>query len=73
MRSGVGSFIQVGVEIEGEYLDSSMRNNSELWTEDSIAIESDVRDVWLGDNTLSVMYSSQECLAWERVERAAAG
>lgn len=51
MRSGVGSFLQVGVELESEYLDCSMRNNTEIWTEDSIAINSDVRDVYLSENT----------------------
>lgn len=54
LRSGVGSFVQVGVEIESEYLDASLRNNSGLWTEDSIAICSDVRDVHLGDTTPQV-------------------
>lgn len=27
LRSGVGSFVQVGVELESEYLDASLRNN----------------------------------------------
>lgn len=54
LRAGVGSFIQVGVELESEYLDASLRNNPQLWTEDSIAISSDVRDVYLGDNTPEV-------------------
>lgn len=51
LRSGVGSFVQVGVELESEYLDCSMRNNTDIWTEESIAIHSDVRDVYLGENT----------------------
>jgi DNA (cytosine-5)-methyltransferase 1 len=51
LRAGVGSFVQVGVELESEYLDASLRNNRDLWTEDSIAICSDIRDVHLGDNT----------------------
>lgn len=54
LRAGVGTFIQVGVELESEYLDASLRNNSQLWTEDSIAISSDVRDVYLGDNSPEV-------------------
>lgn len=48
LRAGVGSFVQIGVELEGQYLDASLRNNSMLWTDDSIAICSDVRDVRLG-------------------------
>lgn len=54
LRAGVGSFIQVGVEIESEYLDASLRNNPQIWTEDSIAISSDVRDVYLGENSPEV-------------------
>lgn len=42
-RQGVNSFIQVGIELESDYLDSSLRNNSELWTDDSVAICSDIR------------------------------
>lgn len=45
LRSGVGSFVQVGVELESQYLDSSLRNNPMLWTDQSIAICSDIRDV----------------------------
>ncbi|WP_256213807.1 DNA cytosine methyltransferase [Pseudomonas sp. NBRC 111132] len=51
VKSGVDSFVQVGVEMESDYLDCSMRNNSCLWTDDSIAIHSDVRDVYLSENT----------------------
>lgn len=45
MAAGVAAFIQVGVEIEGDYLDVALRNSPELWSEHSIAINSDVRDV----------------------------
>lgn len=51
VKSGVGSFVQVGVEMESDYLDCSIRNNVDIWTEDSIAIHSDVRDVYLSENT----------------------
>lgn len=47
LRAGVGSFVQVGVELEAEYLNASLRNNPDLWQEDSIAICSDIRDVSL--------------------------
>ncbi|KSQ21597.1 DNA cytosine methyltransferase [Pseudomonas aeruginosa] len=50
MAMGVASFIQVGVEMEQSYLDASLRNNPELWTKDSIAICSDIREVGLRDN-----------------------
>ena len=49
-RAGIKSFIQVGVEIEPEYLDSSLDNNPELWNEKSVAICSDVREVNWGHN-----------------------
>ncbi|WP_095158155.1 DNA cytosine methyltransferase [Pseudomonas sp. Irchel 3E13] len=47
LAAGVASFIQVGVELESAYLDASLANNPELWTEDSIAINSDIRDLAL--------------------------
>lgn len=48
MVAGVAAFIQVGVEMESEYLDSSLRNNPDLWQSDSIAINSDIQDLCLG-------------------------
>lgn len=44
-RSKLASYIKIGVEQDGEYLDSSLRNNPELWRDDSIAINADIRDV----------------------------
>jgi DNA (cytosine-5)-methyltransferase 1 len=48
LRSGVGSFVQIGIELEGQYIDTSLRNNPMLWTDESIAICSDVRAVRRG-------------------------
>lgn len=45
MAAGLAAFIQVGVEAVSEYIDSSLRNNPELWSDESIVINSDVRDV----------------------------
>ncbi|WP_225776454.1 DNA cytosine methyltransferase [Pseudomonas sp. Marseille-Q5115] len=45
MQKGVPSFTQVAVEIESNYLDASLRNNRDLWRDESVAICSDVRDV----------------------------
>ncbi|APC19406.1 DNA cytosine methyltransferase (plasmid) [Pseudomonas frederiksbergensis] len=50
LRAGVGSFVQVGVELEAEYLNASLRNNPDLWQADSIAICSDIRYVSLEGN-----------------------
>ncbi|MFL1449284.1 DNA cytosine methyltransferase [Pseudomonas tritici] len=44
-RSKVASFVKVAVELEGDYIDSSLRNNPELFNEESIVINGDIRDV----------------------------
>lgn len=44
-RAGVDSFVQVGAEMSDRYLESSRRNNPELWGPNSIAFVGDVRDV----------------------------
>lgn len=46
-NAGVKSTVAVAVEIEAQYLDSSLRNNPELWSEDSCVIESPVEAVSL--------------------------
>lgn len=43
--SGVNSHVTVAVEIEAKYLDASLRNNPELWSEQSCVIESPVQAV----------------------------
>lgn len=50
VRSGISSFVQVGVEIEPVYLDASLRNNPELWAEESLAVCSDIRELDWGNN-----------------------
>lgn len=49
-QAGIHSRLAVAVELEAAYLDSSLRNNPELWDEDSVAIESPVQAVALGRN-----------------------
>ena len=44
-RAGVESFVQVGSEMSERYLESSRRNNPELWKPASIALQGDIRDV----------------------------
>lgn len=44
-RSGLSSFVKVAVERESTYLDVSLRNNPELWTDESVAVCSDIRDM----------------------------
>jgi DNA (cytosine-5)-methyltransferase 1 len=50
LAAGVASFIQLGVEIDSNYLDAAIRNNPELWGPESIAMHSDVRDVCVGED-----------------------
>lgn len=45
LAAGVASVIQLGVEMESEYLEASLRNNPELWGEESVAACSDIRDL----------------------------
>lgn len=44
-RAGVSSFVQVAIEIERKYLDISLKQNPELFTEESILIEAPIQDV----------------------------
>lgn len=44
-RQKLSSYVKVAVEIDGDYLDSSLRNNSMLFRDDSTVINSDIRDV----------------------------
>ena len=44
-KAGVSSFVQVAVELEEKYLDSSMINNSELFTEETIFVNSPLQDL----------------------------
>lgn len=43
--SKLASYVKIGVELDGDYIDSSLANNPELWREDSIVINGDIRDV----------------------------
>lgn len=44
-RSKLASYIKVAVELEGDYIDSSLRNNPELFRDDTIVINGDVREI----------------------------
>ncbi len=70
--AGVASFIQVGVELDSNYLDASLRNNPELWTEDSIAINTDIRDLTLAGDVpqLDVLTAGIPCTGASRSGRA---
>lgn len=45
LKAGIKSHVAVAVEIEAKYLDSSLRNNPELWVEESCIIESPIEAV----------------------------
>lgn len=72
LRAGVKSFVQVGVELEPEYLDSSLRNNTMLWREDSVAICSDIREVNWGHNPpqCDLLVGGIPCVAASRAGRS---
>lgn len=42
---GLQSYVKIAVEMSKVYLSASLRNNPELWGPDSIAIQSDIRDL----------------------------
>lgn len=44
-KAGVGSYVQVAIEMERKYLDISLTRNPELFQEDSILIEGAIEDV----------------------------
>lgn len=70
--AGVASFIQVGVELDSNYLDASLRNNPELWTEESIAINTDIRDLTLSGDVpqLDCVVAGIPCTGASRSGRA---
>lgn len=71
-RAGVKTFIQVGVELEPEYLDASLAANPELWNEKSVAICSDVRDVNWGVNApqCDILLAGIPCTGASRAGRS---
>lgn len=48
--AGVKSKIAVAIEIEGKFIDSSLRNNPELWDDESVVIESPIQSVLMNRN-----------------------
>lgn len=72
LAAGVASFVQVGVELEANYLDASLFNNPELWTEESIAVNSDIRDLTLAGSVpqLDVCVAGIPCTGASRSGKA---
>lgn len=50
-NAGVNSTISIAVEIDGQYLDSSIANNPELWDSQSIPVESGVQYLQMSDKS----------------------
>lgn len=71
-RSGVSSFVQIGVELESVYLDASLRNNPELWRDDSVVVCSDIREMDWGNNVpgCSILVSGIPCTGASSAGRA---
>lgn len=62
LLSDISSAIKVAVEIEGKYLESSLVNNTMLWDENSIAIESSIEQVDIANApTLDVIIAGIPC------------
>ena len=62
-HEGIKSKIAVAIERESKYLDSSLRNNPELWDDDSVVIESSVQDVVMDRNPppVDILVASPPC------------
>lgn len=75
VRSGISSFVQIGVEIEPAYLDVSLRNNPEIWSEESVAVCSDIRELDWGNNVpeCDIMLGGVPCTGASRAGRAKNG
>lgn len=46
-KAGVGTYVQVAVEMERKYLDLSLESNPHLFTDESVLIEAPVQDICL--------------------------
>lgn len=57
--SGIASNVGIAVEVESKYLDSSLLNNPELWSEDSIVINAPIESVNVMNNSIE----SDICIA----------
>lgn len=51
-KAGVASFIQMAVELENSYLESSLRNNAEMWRSDSLIFQGGIEFVNCFDQSL---------------------
>lgn len=70
-QSGIQTFSQVAVELQSNYLDASLRNNPELWRDESVAICSDARDIDWQNNPLAceVLAAGLPCTGLSRSGR----
>lgn len=70
-KGGINSFVQVGVEMNPVYLDCSLRNNPELWSEESIVVCSDITELDLSRNApqLDALYAGIPCTGASKAGR----
>lgn len=70
--AGVKTRLAVAVEIESDYLDSSIRNNPELWDQNSLAIESPVQCVDLSKRSqkIEAIFAGIPCTGASRSGRS---
>lgn len=71
-KAGVASHVAVAVEIEAKYLDSSLRNNPELWSDASVILESPIEKVQLNRNPppVDILIGGIPCTGASRSGRA---
>lgn len=69
---GVASHVAVAVEIDGDYLDSSLVNNSQLWDKSSIVVEAPIQSVNLksgSDFSVDISIAGIPCTGASRAGR----
>ena len=69
--AGVGSYVQVAIEKERDYLDTSLRQNPELFTDESILIEGGIEDVKPCNSVpFDVLVCGLPCVAFSNAGKA---
>lgn len=70
--AGFKTRLAVAVEIEADYLESSLRNNPELWDNDSLAIESPVERVDLSKRSMKadLLFAGIPCVGASKSGRS---
>lgn len=74
--SGVGSAVRLAVELEGDYVDSSLQNNPELWDNDSLVINGGIETIDMmktNDIQVDILLAGIPCTGASRAGRSKNG